>query len=86
MAKRPKRKGIEIIPKLPTTLAIERAQSIPDDLVGAQILGFGMPSNLRVEGSGIVIKFRPSKSEDTMSVLFAFNELGMWVKCLRRLA
>jgi hypothetical protein len=71
---------VKILPRLADRLDPERGDPIPDDLIGAKILAMGCiaPPDA-VEGGGLAIDYCKPGNENTRRVVFAFNELGMWV-------
>jgi hypothetical protein len=74
--------AFELIPFLPNSRDSKAAgENIPEDLIGATITGFGCPPNsLRLQGGGLVIDYIPKGEVAGKRVVFAFNELGMWVE------
>jgi hypothetical protein len=72
---------VEVVPRLPAWFGVNRGHELPEDLTGAVIVRIGAVSvEQAVEGGGLVIDYRPSASEEIKRVVFAFNELGMWVR------
>jgi hypothetical protein len=69
----------QIVPVLPDHFNVSRGDAVPDDLVGAQILRFGTFENSSIEGRGLVIDYQRPEATETHRIVFAFNELGMWV-------
>ena len=57
-----------------------RNEAIPLGLIGATILQVGTyeDSNL-VETGGLVIDYRPAGTSEARRVVFAFNDVAMWV-------
>jgi hypothetical protein len=71
----------KIIPLLPSYFHPESGQPIPGGLIGARIIRMGTVSlSDPPEGGGLVIDYQERGSKQTKRVVFAFNELGMWVK------
>lgn len=72
---------VEIIPALPSYGTNGVDDPVLRKLVGATIVRIGLPSpNLSVEGGGLAIGFmRPGSSREEV-VIFAFNDLGLWVE------
>ena len=71
---------VGVVPELPDHFGPGRGDAIPADIVGAEILQLGAVSERRaVEGGGLVIDYRPAGATVERRVVFAFNELGMWV-------
>jgi hypothetical protein len=72
--------------------ALPEARSLPSGgeeickrLVGATIIRIGGVAEPGIEGGGLIIDYRLPGSTQTSRVLFAFNELGMWVEAEGRL-
>lgn len=70
----------ELVPNLPDYFRPREGDPIPADLIGAEIVAMGtLPDRGSVEGGGLVIDYRPAGTDAPRRVVFAFNELGMWV-------
>jgi hypothetical protein len=70
----------EILPNLQDYFRPEDGKALPEDLIGATVVGRGTVAEEGVaEGGGLVIDYRPPRSRTTKRVVFSFNELGMWV-------
>lgn len=72
--------SVAILPKLPDHFQSQRGDDFPQDLIGAKIIAFGAPDleyEDKPEGGGLVIDYLAG--EKVRRVVFAFNELGMWV-------
>ena len=71
-----------ILPTLPSFFANHRDIPIPDGLIGSTIISFGAvdSDDDAPEGGGLVIEFRRPNAKHTERIVFAFNELGMWVE------
>ena len=53
---------------------------VPSDLIGAQIIAFGMPEDRdRLEGGGLLIVYIPKGHSEPKRMDFEFTELGMWL-------
>jgi hypothetical protein len=73
----------EILPNLPDSYRPHDGDPLPEGLAGATIVRVGtLPQPHAVEGGGLVIDYRPPQSKTTRRVVFAFNELGLWVHSL----
>jgi len=68
----------KIIDRLPDSFDSGRGDEVPSDLAGATILCVGTV-DADLEGGGLAIEYRPPGSDERRRVVFAFNELGMWV-------
>ena len=66
--------------RLADRLHPEHGDPVPADLIGAKIVAIGCiaPPDA-VEGGGLAIDYCQPGSEKPQRVVFAFNELGMWV-------
>jgi hypothetical protein len=78
--------GAEIIPRLAPSHGPEDGDAIPDDIVGAQILGFGTIAwdlleevSSPIEAAGLVVDYLPHGSDSPRRVSFGASELGVWV-------
>ena len=67
-----------IIPRLPHSFDPNRGTEVPADLIGATIVALGT-TNERIEGGGLILDYRPQKKNRVCRLVFAFNELGMWI-------
>jgi len=47
-------------------------------MVGAEIVRIGSPSNGGLEGGGLIIDYRLPADGMTRRAVFEFNELGLW--------
>jgi len=71
---------VKILPRLADFLDPERGDPIPDDLIGAKIVAMGcVAPQDAIEGGGLAIDYCRPGNEITRRIVFAFNELGMWV-------
>jgi hypothetical protein len=66
-----------IIPKLPDHFDPREGFDIPDDLVGATIIGFGTCQS--ESDPLLVIEYVPKNGAARRRVELAFNDRGMWV-------
>jgi hypothetical protein len=67
----------KIVGRLPTTGGCD---SVPSGLIGAVIASIGtLKDQSAVEGGGLVIDFIPAGKSEVERVVFAFNEMGMWI-------
>ena len=57
-----------------------RHEKYPDDMIGATIISIGTIPDGNIDGGGLIIDYRPSGSNATKRVVFAFCETGMWVE------
>ena len=76
--------SIPVVPVLPESLhAAEGSDEIFVRLAGAKIIRIGAPSIPvadRLEGGGLVIDYTLPGSAVEHRLVFAFNELGMWIE------
>lgn len=71
----------EVIPRLPAYFQPNQQSILPDDFEGAVIVRLGtIDAGQKVEGGGLVIDYRKPDSNQVRRVVFAFNELGMWLE------
>ena len=71
--------SFEIIPYMPSVF--RRGEAIPEKILGAEIRKFGtVPKELDVEGGGLSIEYIPTGEKELRRIIFAFNELGLWVE------
>ncbi len=54
-------------------------EPVPADLIGAEIVAFGAPSDRTLEGGGLSIVYIPKESAKPKRLDFSFTELGMWI-------
>jgi hypothetical protein len=73
-------RSAKIIEAFPRALC--RREGERDDLLrhmaGATIIRIGSIEDTDLEGGGLVIDYKPRGISDTLRVVFAFNELGLW--------
>jgi len=68
-----------IIPKLPDRFDPNDGFIIPDDLLGATIVGFGTCES-EISDPVLVIEYVPrGESSEPRRIDLAFNDRGMWV-------
>jgi hypothetical protein len=55
-------------------------EPVPADLIGARIVRFegAEVERGRFEGGGLVIEYVPDGASSAKTIVFEFNELGMW--------
>ena len=69
-----------IVEKLPSIFGSDGIRAFPPGLVGATVVAIGTIEDRHlVEGGGLVIDYRAKGSGTVTRVVFAFNELAMWV-------
>lgn len=60
---------------------------VPPDLIGAKIVNFGTVDAPELfSGGGLLIRYVPKGSSSSKTIMFEFNELGMWVSKESRFA
>jgi len=70
-----------VIPRLPNWRDAREGEALPSDLIGARIVHFGAaPQEYDLEGGGLIVDYVPKKGIKIKRLVFAFNELGMWVE------
>jgi hypothetical protein len=76
----------DIIPRLAPSLGPDDGDAIPQDIVGAKILGIGTIAwgllydlTSPIEAAGLVIDYLPIGGESPRRVSFGASELGVWV-------
>lgn len=69
--------------RMPARHRPESSGQFPRDMIGATIDRIGAPADPSlIEGSGLVIDYRPQGSAETKRAVFGFNELGMWLEVI----
>jgi hypothetical protein len=72
--------GLDVVEALPTSLhAPAGGEDLFRRLRGAIIERIGSTGEAGIEGGGLVIDYRVVGDDIAHRVVFAFNELGMWV-------
>jgi hypothetical protein len=71
-----------VIPRLPDAFdSARRGDAIPPDIIGATILSFGAaPSELHLEGGGLIVDYIPKGATEANRLVLAFNDCGMWIE------
>lgn len=70
-----------VIPELPSH-HFKMTTPYPPDLLGAELLRFGMPDTEhdRPEGGGLIVEYLPKGGTRARRMVLGFNELGMWLE------
>lgn len=65
--------------KMPALFRPADAEAVPLELTNARLLAFGAaPSELCLEGGGLILDFLPVGEETAQRLVLAFNDEGMW--------
>jgi hypothetical protein len=56
---------------------LSNGDSIPNDIIGAEIIAFGAPIGAIFEGGGLIVDYK-TKDGTFKRLALEFNELGMW--------
>jgi hypothetical protein len=71
---------LHIVRELPAVYTSHKGEPMPGDLIGATIVDIGTaPEEYNIEGGGLVVDYRKAQGTDVKRIVFAFNELGMWI-------
>ena len=71
---------IKVSTKWPDYLHPLAGPDVPPDLIGSEILAIGEPiSDVRFEGGGLAIEYRPANSSEKKMIVLEFTEVAMWV-------
>jgi hypothetical protein len=72
---------VPVIAVLPASLhAAEGGEEVLLRLAGARIVRIGAPAGREVEGGGLVLDYMLPGSSIEHRIIFAFTELGMWIR------
>ncbi|MVN22115.1 hypothetical protein [Mucilaginibacter arboris] len=74
-------KFLKVISKLPHYFDPTRSESVPEGLIGAEIINFGTTEEPELfEGGGLVIDYKKTGSNDIWRLILSFNDSGMWIE------
>jgi hypothetical protein len=72
-------KETAVIEALPGPDGPRGEEDLFESLAGATIIRVGMPSDIPLEGGGLVVDYRLAGETGSHRAIFAFNENGMWL-------
>jgi hypothetical protein len=65
---------------LPRLFDSSAREVVPADLIGATIQNFdSMPEDAELDGGGLIVEYCPAGESTSKTIIFSFNELGMWI-------
>lgn len=74
------RRPLALIPELPAVFPSGYGHPFPEGIVGSEIVNIGTNKKRdEIEGGGLILDIRKKGESEVTRVVFAFNELGMWV-------